>query len=253
MTGSTPQMKSVQRTFEIIDLLWKFDGAGPTEISEEMEIPLSTAHVYLNTLESTGYVINTQGTYQLSYDFLSMGSRIKYRNKLFRVAQPALRELADETGEVVTLVVEQAGQAIILHMERGMKSIDLGMYPGLKLPMHTGAAGKAILSQLPPERVEKIIEMHGLSPATSETITDEDALLEELDEIREDNYAVEQDQQIEGMGTIAVPIMVDNRVRGSLGLACPTERLKDEDYQQSVLQMIRETTEAVTIEYQYGN
>lgn len=117
MVGTTAPMKSVQRAFDVIDALWKLDGAGRTELARTMDIPRSTAHVYLQTLASTEYVVGADGTYELSHSFLSMGSKLKYRNQLYQVSHRSLRELADETDEVVTLVIEEAGEAVFLHNE----------------------------------------------------------------------------------------------------------------------------------------
>ena len=133
-------MKSVQRAFDVIDVLWKLDGAGPTEIANEMDIPRSTAHIYLQTLETTGYVVSTDGTYELGHAFLSMGSRIKHRNRIYMISRRPLKELADETGEVVTLVVEEAGEAVFLQRESGERAIELGLYAGLKTPLYSHAA-----------------------------------------------------------------------------------------------------------------
>lgn len=245
-------MKSVQRAFDVIDVLWKLDGAGPTEIANEMDVPRSTAHVYLQTLESTGYVVSDAGTYELSHAFLSMGSRIRQRNQIYQVARRAIQDLADETGEVVTLVVEEAGEAVFLHQESGEKAIELGLYAGLTIPLYTNAAGKAILSQLPAGRVTEIIDTQGLEPVTTETITDRQRLLDELETIRSDGYAVDWEQQIEGMGTIGVPIVVDETVEGSISIACPTERVKNESYRTKLVNKLRETNETVMIKYRYG-
>ncbi|KDE59157.1 ArcR family transcriptional regulator [Halostagnicola sp. A56] len=252
MSGSTSPMKSVQRSFDVIDVLWELDGAGPTEIAEEMDIPRSTAHVYLQTLQSTGYVVNTDGRYELSHAFLAMGSRLKHRNQIYQASQTALEELAAETGEVVTLIVEEAGRAVFLHIERGETAIELGLYSGITIPLYSHASGKTILSTLSEDRVDEIIDRHGLDSITSETITDRATLLEKLESVRADGYAVDWDQQIEGMGTIGVPIVVDEQLKGSIGIACPTERVKSESYQTELLNRLRETNETITIKYQYG-
>ncbi|WP_209438480.1 IclR family transcriptional regulator [Natronococcus sp. JC468] len=248
-----PGMKSVRRAFDVIDVLWKLDGAGPTEVANEMDVPQSTAHVYLQTLQSTGYVVNASGTYELSHAFLSMGSRIKHRNKIYQVSQQPLQDLADETGELATVVIEEEGECVFLHNVSGEKSIELGLYAGLTTPLYSHAAGKAILSQLSVDRVNEIIDRQGLSPVTSETITDRERLLKELETVRSDGYAVDWDQQIEGMGTIGIPIVVDDQVRGSISIACPTERVKDKSYRAKLLNKLRETNETVTIKYQYGS
>lgn len=252
MTDATPPMTSILRAFDVLTVLWEVNGAGPSAVASRMEIPKSTAHVYLRTLEETGYVVNEDGEYRLSHQFLATGSRIKHRNTLFQAAEPKLRELATETGELVTLVIEEAGQSVILHKEAGDRSLELGIYSGMITPLHSNATGKAILAHLTEERIEEVIETQGLTRLTSATITDEDRLRAELEAVRERGYAVDWDQQVKGMGLIGAPIKINGRLKGSVGIACPTGRIQDEAYQTELLQELRGTIDSITIKYRYG-
>lgn len=252
MTEGTSTMSSLLRAFTVLEVLWETNGAGPSAVADRLDIPKSTAHVYLSTLVETGYVINDGGEYRLSYRFLTTGSRIKHRNGLFQVAEEFLKDLADQTGELVSLVVEQSGQAVILHKAFGDRSLELGIYSGMTTPLHTNATGKVILAYLPDERTDEIIETRGLARVTDETITDEGALRAELDEIRERGYAVDWDQQVTGMGLIAAPILVDDRLDGAVGIVSPTGRIRNDRYQQTLLQKLQETIDTITIKYRYG-
>lgn len=251
--GETAAMTSILRAFEVINALWETKGAGPSELAARMDVPKSTAHVYLRTLEETGYVINEGGEYSLGYRFLTTGSRIKHRNGLFQASERLLKDLAAQTDELVTLVVEQDGKAVILHKEFGDRSLELGIYSGMTTPLHTNATGKAILAFLPDERTDEILDAHGLPQVTEQTITDEAVLRAELATIREDGYAVDWEQQVTGMGLIGAPIVVDERVAGAVGIVCPTGRLQNEAYQQRLVRKLRETIDAITIKYRYGN
>lgn len=252
MTDGTPPMKSVLRAFEMLDVLWEGNGVGPSAVAARMNVPKSTAHVYLRTLEETGYVVNEDGEYRLSYRFLTTGSRIKHRSSLFQASEANLRELAMETGELVSLVIEEVGQSVILHVESGNRSLELGIYPGMITPLHTNATGKAILAHLPPERIDEILDTHGLERLTDETITDEGRLRVQLETVRECGYAIDWDQQVKGMGLIGAPIIVDDQLKGAAGVVCPTGRMKDETYQRELLQKLEGTIDSITIKYRYG-
>ncbi|ELZ24597.1 ArcR family transcription regulator [Haloterrigena salina JCM 13891] len=252
MTDGTPPMKSVIRAFEVLDVLWEVNGAGPSEVATRMDVPKSTAHVYLRTLEETGYVINEGGEYRLSHRFLTTGSRLKHRSSLFRASEANLRELARETGELVSLVVEEAGRSVILHVESGNRSLELGIYSGMVTPLHTNATGKAILAHLPADRTDEIIDTHGLERLTDETITDKETLHAELETVCECGYAVDWNQQVKGMGLIGAPIIVDEQLKGAAGVVCPTGRIKDETYQRELLQKLEGMIDSITIKYRYG-
>lgn len=252
MSHNVPPLTTVQRAFEIVEILWKRTGATPSELAARLEIPQSTVYDYLQTLQAMEYVTRIDGEYRLSYKPLAIGARVKYRSRLFRVARGELQQVVAETGEVADVNVEDSGRAVILHYERGEQALDLGMYPGMRIPLHTHASGKAILAHLPPERVEEIIATHGLKAMTEETITSVASLTEELEQIRADGYAVDWDQQVTGMGVIAAPILVDDDVLGAVGIVAPSDRVQHEPYREQLQQRVREASSTISINYKYS-
>ncbi|EMA37280.1 IclR family transcriptional regulator [Halococcus hamelinensis] len=252
MGKTTQPLQTVARSFEIIDILWRLNGVGPTELAEYMDIPRSTAHDYLRTLESTGYVVHTGNSYRLGYRFLDIGGRLKHRNRFFHVARPVLQTLAEKTGELPNIGVEENGRCVIIHAIEGAQALELGIYPGLTLPIHSQATGKAILANLPEKRRSEIVESCDLERMTEHTITDERTLANELATIRENGYAVDWDQQVIGMGVIAAPVFVDDEVLGAVAIVAPTDRLKKEDYRTELVQSVREASSTIKINYEYG-
>ncbi|WP_435183574.1 IclR family transcriptional regulator [Halobellus sp. EA9] len=253
MPTDRTSLTTVTRAFEVLDLLWELDGAGPSELATRMDLPDSTVYDYLRSLSETRYVTREDGEYRLSSYFLTIGGKMKHRNRLFQVAKPEMKRIVSETDELVGLTIENDGRAVVYHQEEGRQALSLGTYTGAATPMHTVATGKAILAYLPDERVEEIIAERGLEQRTEYTITDPDELKAELEQIREDSYAVDWNEQVIGMGMAAVPILVEDGVLGSFGIVVPTGRIRDESYQEELLQKLREMVNTVTINYQYGN
>ncbi|MGQ4556194.1 IclR family transcriptional regulator domain-containing protein [Halobellus sp. GM3] len=253
MPPKRTSLTTVERAFEIVDLLWELDGAGPSEVAERMGLPDSTVYDYLRSLSETRYVTREDGEYRLSSYFLTIGGKMKYRNRLFQVAKPEMKRIVAETDELVGLTIENDGRAVVYHQEEGRRALSLGTYSGAATPLHTVATGKAILAHLPEARVDEIIERRGLVQRTEHTVTDPDELKAELAEIRDDGYAVDWDEQVVGMGMAAVPILIDDRVLGSFGIVVPTGRIRDASYRDDLLQKLQEMANTVTINYQYGN
>ena len=253
MDGSSPPLRTIERAFEVIDVLWELNGTGPAELAKHMDLPKSTAHDYLRTLASTGYVVRQDGQYQIGHQFLAMGGQLKYRNRLFHIARPELKKIASETGELSNIGIEEDGKCVTLHAVKGTQSLNLGIHSGLITPMHSHATGKAILAHLPYEYVHDIIDSEGLEQMTKHTITDVETLIAELETIREDGYAVDWDQQVVGMGVVAVPILVDDDVLGAVTITCPTDRLKDRTYREELVRALREAANTIMINYQYGH
>ncbi|GAA0273987.1 IclR family transcriptional regulator [Halobacterium noricense] len=253
MGNDTPPIKSVQRAFRVFHALWELQSAGPSELASYLDLSKSTAHVYLRSLEETGYVVNHNGEYELSYQFLTVGSQLKYRNRLFQVSEAEMNQLARDTGELVTLVIEQAGESVLIHQEHGDQALELGMYPGLTIPLHSHASGKLFLTHMSEERREEVFDRHGLEPVTEATITDRNTLLAELEQIRDAGYAYDWDQQVRGMGVIAQPIVVEDELEGVLSVACPTGRLQEEKYRDELRQKLQGAVDTISIKFQYGN
>jgi len=212
--GGSQSLKTVRRAFEVLDLLWELDGATASELADYMELPNSTVYDYLQSLTETQYVRRTDRVYHLSTRFYTVAGKMKHRDRLFRIAKPEMKRLASETGELIGLTVETDGKALILHEEEGAQALSLGTYPGAVIPLHTTAAGKTILAYLSDERVAALVEERGFTRQTEKTISDPERLREELARVRENGYAVDWDEQVLGMGMVAVPIIVDERVLG---------------------------------------
>ncbi|MFC6723576.1 IclR family transcriptional regulator [Halobium palmae] len=244
-------LTTIQRAFEMIEALLRLDGAGPARIAREFGIPRSTAHDYLRSLETTGYVIERDGVYRISHQFLATGGRLKRRNPLYHVARGELAALARDTGEVANVSIEEGGQWILLHKELGERALDLGTYPGLHTPLHTHAAGKSILANLSESARTAIIE-NGLERMTEHTVTDPEELEAELAAIREDGYAIDADQQVVGMGVVAAPLLVDGSVLGAVAIVCPSKRLLNEPYRRELTQKVLESSDTITVNYRFG-
>jgi len=253
MPPKRTSLTTVERAFEILDLLWELDGAGPSELAGRMGLPDSTVYDYLRSLSETKYVTRDDGEYRLSSYFLTIGGKMKYRNRLFQVAKPEMKRVVSETDELIGLTLENEGRAVVYHQEEGRQALSLGTYSGATTPLHTVATGKAILAHLPEERVDEIIETRGLEQRTEHSITDPAELKAELAEIRETGHAVDWDEQVIGMGMAAVPILVNDEILGSFGIVVPTGRIRDSSYRSVLLQKLQEMTNTVTINYQYGN
>ena len=252
MTRDTPPLRTVRRAFEILHLLGDRGTLGVSDIADRLEMPKSTAHDYLRTLRELGYVVNDAGTYRLGFRPLELGGRTKHRSRLFQVARPELDRAADATGEVVSLNVEEDGEFVVLHAAFGENALRVGIHPGLRIPLHTHAAGKALLAGFDADRVDRIVDRHGLPALTEQTITDRDALDAELDTVADQGYAVDRNQQVVGMGVVAAPVTVDGRVLGSIGLVCPADKLRTDAHRAELVAAVQQSANVVSVNYQYS-
>ena len=251
MSSDTVPLQTVSRAFEVLDHLEREGEAGPAKIAELMNVNRSTAHDYLVSLESTGFVVRDDGSYRISYRFLERGSRLKYKNRFFHSSDIVLGKLSRESGELAQLGEEESGEWVMLHEEGDVTSVQTGTYPGFRTPIHTHAAGKVLLANLPESRIDAILDVDELEQITEHTITDPSELRVELAEIRERGYAIDHEEQVVGIGFVACPVVEDEELLGSVSVACPTGRLQQDDYRENLIQDVRAAAEEISVNYRF--
>lgn len=243
------RVKTSETVFGVVETLRELDGATISEVANEMNLAVSTAHAHLWTLQECGYVVKTDDEFSLSLKFLDYGNYVKNRYDIAKLAQPILDQLADETQESTWLVVEENGMAVFLAGSISEHGVAVGGSPGSRVPLHWIAAGKAIIAEYPTERVEEIIDQHGLANNTPSSVTDRDKLLAELEDIREQGFASGYSEYFEGLNAIGAPIMDDDRVLAAISIAGPSNRLQGHYLEVELPELLLGTVNEIEIKY----
>lgn len=216
--------RSVLRVLDVLDLLREQNGGATlAEVSAATGMPKSSAFRYLSALESRGYVEreNVSGCYRLGAAFLS--SRPRHLELLARRARPHLESLRDRFGETVNLAVLDGSRVVYLEIVESHRSMRFVARKGDREPIHSTALGKAIASLLSDGDVERILEAEGMPARTDRTITDPDAFLDVVHQIREVGYAID-DRENEADGRcVAVPV-AGIGVTAAVSLSAPASR-----------------------------
>ncbi|MEY7850927.1 IclR family transcriptional regulator [Natrarchaeobius sp. A-rgal3] len=253
-TNSNGRIGAVETVFDVVDVLEESESVGVSEVADRLDMPKSTAHVYLKSLESEGYAINDDGTYRLSLRFLKHGGKARNRLKLYRSAKTHVDKLANDTGEVGNLGVEERGRRVLVYKSEVPDAIYDNTPTGEHTNMHWTALGKAILAHLPPERVDEIIDRHGLPSRTPTTITDPDTLHSELETVRENGYSVEREERRDGVVAIAVPIQdkSDDGTIHSVSISGPKKRITGEDgIKTELVDAVKQTANVIELQYNH--
>ncbi|SDY40272.1 IclR family transcriptional regulator [Halobellus clavatus] len=235
--------KHVDATRKSLDILRYLKENGPASLSavaSDLDRAKSTVYRHLNTLEEAGYIAEYNGGYRIGQLYLDYGIQAQRSHPLYYAAKPKVDALADQVGEKVWCVVEENGFAVYIYLKSGDELYRSFTRVGFRGYLHAFSAGKAILAQMAPERVESIITSRGLPAYTEQTITAEDALYEELEEIRERGFAVHLEEAVSGGNAVSVPIQLDDGSPiGSICIAGPAHRLDEEtlvdDYSDRLL------------------
>ena len=221
------KLKTVDRSIEIIRYMCTRGTVTVSEISDEFELPASTASDYLTSFREKELVIKERDGYRLSSRFLEFGSKMRYNIDMFRTARPEIDDLAEEINERVYLMREENGYGVTLYSARGRPRVKVDAYDGLHTPLHTTAGGKAILANLSSERRREIYPEQELEPINSKTVTEWDELMDELAAAREEGVAFERQERVSGLSSVAAPILDQtDDVLGAVACYGPTSRIE---------------------------
>ena len=236
MQASNPgsAVSTTQTSLEVLETLCELDGARVTTVADRLDVAKSTAHKHLRTLEECGYLRKEGNRYHIGLRFLHFGEYARRRWPGFECIQNAVSSLTEETEEEVDFVAEDHGRilTIVESYHKWVKYTggrDESQYRariGTYYYMHATATGKAILAAYPTGRVEEIVDRWGLSAKTDRTITDREALFEELSAIRADGYAVDDEEYTDGLRSVGKAVRApDGSVLGALSVSGPTYRI----------------------------
>ena len=252
MADGDTTLTSVERAFAVVDYLREVESAGVTEVARGLDIPTSTAHTHLTTLEQLGYIVKRDGSYYVGLRFLELGESARNRRDIYDIARGEVEQLANETGELVGVMVEEHGQGVYLHRSRGDQVALADTRAGRHVNLHSRAAGKSILAHLPDGRIAEIIDQHGLPRETDRTITSRDELEAELATIREDGYAIDDGEQLKGLRCVAAPIVSDGNPVGAISVSGPKGRIRGDRFRDELPELVTSTANVIEVNISYS-
>lgn len=247
------KVKTTGTALRILEVLQELEGAGIAEITSKVDCSKSTVYKHLNTLVDERYVVKEDGKYYVGLRFLRFGEHARKRRKLYHIAKPEMESLAEETGEMSNLLVEENGRGVLLNRESSANAVSLDTDVGKEVYLHSTANGKAILAELPRERVEEIVDRHGLPKATEQTTTDRGNLFDQLETIRERGWAVDDEERLEGLRCVAVPIVAPNGpILGALSVSGPVSRIRGERFHEEIPEKLLQVQNIIQMNVAYS-
>jgi len=221
------------RMLDIVAALKALNGARVAELSDYLDIPDSTVYRHLATLHAREFVVKEGDEYQLGARFLNVGLAVRRRNRRYELIKDKVEQLAAETGEFVQFAVEEHGYGKYIFRSNGEHSVTTDLNLGEAFYLHTTAVGKAILSQLPHDRVEQIVDRRGLPQKTEATIIEPNALYHNLDEVRDRGVAFNNEERIKGLRAVATPVTnAHEYLLGAITIAGPKNRMNGEVFRK---------------------
>jgi DNA-binding IclR family transcriptional regulator len=246
-TGSGRRVQAVETSVEILEALRRHDGAGVSELAAELGRSKATVHSHLNTLRAAEFVVKRGDTYAISLKFVDFGEYAKKELPIYELAKEEVERLAEETGEVAQFMVEEHGRGVYIHKASGENAIQTASYIGNRKQLHCTALGKAILSQLPADRVDEIIDQRGLPRHTENTVSSREELFAELEQIREENVAFDDEEVLQGLRCVAAPIKRTGGLEAAISVSGPKSRFDDERFRRELPELVRGAANVIEV------
>lgn len=245
-------VKSVDTAFAIIEKIEEMDRAGVSEIAGELSIAKSTAHKHLKTLERKEYLVRENDKYRLSLKHLKFGRHALDKVEISKAAEPVIEHLAEETGEAVWVAIEEHGRAVYVNKALGDRAVPSRGGIGNRIHLHSASMGKALLAAHSDERVDEIINRHGLPELTEKTIANRGQLLEELEEIRERGVAFNDGESLKGLRAIASSVEHDGEVMGAVAIVGTENRMKGDYFREEIPDLVRGAANEIELKLAYS-
>ena len=245
-------IKSVGTMFEVLREIQERGSAGVSELADCLGVAKSTVHNHLATLLAYEYVERDGDQFRIGIRFLDHGGHARANLPGSELIKGKTQEVADQTGELVQYLVEEHGRGVFVFREAGDQAVRTKTRLGRRVYLHHVSAGKAMLAHMPAERVEAIIDRHGLPPKTDQTITDPDALLDHLQDIREQGYVFDKEEHIRGLYSLGVPVqLADDTLIGALSIAAPPHRIENEAKKEEYVQLLTGVANEIELNLTY--
>jgi len=244
------KIRSVEKTIKILELLAEKGDLSVAEAAAKLSMNRSTCHRFLVTLRELGYVVqNTLSHYRLSFRIFELGMKVADRLQVRQIASPYLKELSNLFNETINLGYWNNNE--IIHLDKINSSEILRMDPGIgsRVPAHCTALGKAILAYLPDEDLNNFMKSMPLKAMTPNTITAKERLVEQLERIRKQGFAVDCDELCIGLSCVASPVFdYTDYPSYSVSIAGPSSRMTKDKIaimQKEVKRVCRELSESL--------
>jgi len=220
---------STTRAMDVLEFLARSKrGASISEVSRSLTLPKSSTYLVLKTLEQGGYLRRSaqSGRFYFGLRLLSLCRKVLDNLDLREMARPILTKLMRQTGIIVHLAVLEGNEAVLIDRISPLGSSAGADWVGRRLDVNCTGVGKALIAFLPEERFEEVITAKRFARHNDNTIVTIRGLKREFAKVREQGYALDNEEDEIGVRCIGVPILDGNqRAFAAISLAGTTEQI----------------------------
>lgn len=206
-------MKSLRKALDLIEIIGETGEIGVRELSARTGFPTTTVHRIMATLVERGYLRQNpeNRNYLLAMRFLAFADMVQQHFDLVPIARPHLERLSADTEESANLCVLDGLVGVYIdHVHSQKHMLRTFTRLGARVPLYATGVGKVYLSRMAPKELETYLTQVKMDRFTVKTITDRKTLMREIERIRKQGYALDDQEKENGVRCIAAPIFNHN-------------------------------------------
>lgn len=224
---------TVAKAIGILDILASTadTGLSLTELSELIDMPKSSTHRYLVTLQELGLAVRKgKDRFYLGTKVIELAGSFLVKSDLRNESQDILNELADKTGETIHLAVPSGIEMVYIAKVESKHALVMSSHIGARIPMYCSALGKAILAFSNEELLITILNQPMIQ-RTPNTITTMEALKSELSLTQSRGYAIDDEENEISISCVGAPIFDYSATPiAAISISVPHQRITQESY-----------------------
>ena len=247
----------IKTVLNSLELLEAFKGEkselGVSELSKILRLHKNKIFRLLATLEYKGYIEQDRFTedYRLGLKSLELGQSFIHHLRLLSIAQPVLKELVAKCKESAYVGVIREKSVIYLEIVEADQVLKVASRVGNMLPVYASAIGKSQIAFESKDVIEKLLPAE-LKAYTKNTITNKDKLYKELNEIRKQGYAIDNEELDDGIICVGAPLRdYTTHIIGGISISAPIMRVTKERLNNSIIPLTLEASETISAKLGY--
>jgi len=213
---------ALDRALTLLELLSQSrHGLTLPELSERANLPRSSVHYLLVTLERRGYLHRNQRTsrYRFGQQVLALANGAAPALEMQQLAGPYLRRLAAQTGLTAHMAVLERDAAVVIAKHEAPQSSRVPTWVGRRINLHSTSLGKALIAFLPPAELEELLAAHPLARHNQNTMTSRVRLRDELTRVAEQGHAVDNEEEELGLRCVGAAVWGPTGVVASVSVS----------------------------------
>jgi IclR family pca regulon transcriptional regulator len=221
-----------------------------TEISSAVDLDKSTVFRFVYTYEKLGYLLRDPETkrYRPGPKVLRLGFAALNSLGLPQIAQPYLRALSRLTGETSNMTILDGREIVYVARNATQQIITINLRLGSRLPVHCTSMGKALLAEKPREELSDMLGEGPYLATGPGTLTNLDALVADLEKVREQGYAINDEELVAGLRSVAASIRdSEGEIVAAINVSVPVARMSRRELEEDLAPKVMNTAREISL------